>query len=161
MAARHATPCPCCNNLFVRHATHLASSARCKAFVDFLEAEDDDDLPELTPVDDDDIDEAYNLAEAKEVADGLATLKYERGFQRPDVDAAKAFAGTVGKRTSELAFGALQSLLRPGVQPAQVAAGKHCLPPPSLWSGSCTCSQSSTPPPPLPTTTTASIVLTW
>ena len=91
MAARHATPCPCCHNLFVRHAKHLASSARCKAFVDFLEAEDDDDLPELTPVDDDDIDEAYNLAEAKEVADGLATLKYERGFQRPDVDAAKAF----------------------------------------------------------------------
>lgn len=120
------TPCPCCRQLYIGHAKHLTQSVRCKEFVEALEAESDDDLPELVEADsDDDIQDEFELAENAPVAEALASLKYERGFQRPDVDAAKDLARVVGKRTSELAFDSLQSLLRPGVDPGDVAAGQR------------------------------------
>ena len=68
---------------------------------------------------------------AADVALGLAELKYERGFQRPDVDAAKKFAGVVGKRTHEMAFDRLKGLLRDDVDPADVFAGLCIFAPPA------------------------------
>ena len=121
---RVRTQCPCCHKLFENHASHQGQTPACKAYVEALF---DDDVPYRDPPSDDDDDivqTALDLAEAAEVAEGLASLKYERGFQRPDVDAAKAFAGVACKRTSELAYSHLQHLLRPDVNPADVAAGK-------------------------------------
>ena len=122
---RVRTQCPCCHKLFENHASHQGQAPACKAYVQAIE-DSDDDMPGLCEVesDDDDVQEALNYAEAAEVAEGLATLKYERGFQRPDVDAAKAFAGVACERTSKLAYSHLQHLLRPEVDPADVAAGE-------------------------------------
>ena len=61
------------------------------------------------------LDALLNDAAACDVADGLASLKYERGFKRPDVVAAKDFVAIVGKRTREIAFESLQGLLRADV----------------------------------------------
>ena len=123
---RVRTQCLCCHKLFENHEIHRARTPTCKAYVEaLLDADDDTPVWQAPESDDeDDVQAALDRSEAAEVAEGLATLKYERGFQRPDVDAAKAFAGVACKRTSELAYSHLQHLLRPGVDPADVAAGE-------------------------------------
>ena len=122
--ARARTSCPCCLKLFENHASHLAQTPACKALVEALEDSHDGMLVSQDSDEKDDVQASLDYAEAAEVADGLATLKYERGFQRPDVKAAKVFAGVACKRTSELAYSHLQHLLRPDVDPADVAAGE-------------------------------------
>lgn len=123
---RVRTSCPCCHKLFTNHEVHQGRKPACKAYVDALLDSDDGEPAGVLdqPESHDAVQAALDRAEAAEVAEGLATLKYERGFQRPDVDAAKAFVGVAIKRTSELAYSHLKHLLRPDVDQADMAAGE-------------------------------------
>mgnify|MGYP006879006733 FL=1 len=106
-------PCPCCGNLYANLAQHNRWSERCRARSLALEASDNEDTPAHES--DAALDALLDDAAACDIADGLASLKYERSFKRPDVVAAKDFAGIVGKRTREIAFESLQGLLRPDI----------------------------------------------
>ena len=112
--------CPRCGRGFYRLATHLAQSPECKELADALAAEENEPADEPN---ENFFDAFLEDSAACEVADGLASLKYERGFQRPDIEAAKAFAGVVGKRTRDNAFPSLQGLLQPGVDRRAFDAG--------------------------------------
>ena len=105
-------PCPTCGKLRSNLAQHYRWHERCRAASLALEASDDEDVPVQESGA---LDALLNNAAACDVADGLASLKYDRGFKRPDVVAAKDFSAIVGKRTREIAFESLQGLLRPDV----------------------------------------------
>ena len=63
-----------------------------------------------------------DAAVSSEVALSVAGLKYERGFHRPDVNAAKEFAAVMCKRSREMSYDVLKHLLQPGVKSADVIA---------------------------------------
>ena len=126
--ARHdaGERCPSCKRVFARLRTHLAADQECQARVDATERDNQENRPPENGV----LDSFLEDADACEVADGLTDLKYERGFQRPDIEAAKQFAGIVAKRARAIAFTAMQGLLRPDVDRVTFEAGElpACLP---------------------------------
>lgn len=103
------TQCPGCGKLYANVESHYTQRPACKAVA---YCEDADDSEGEQPAEEQEITEVLESflddAAACDVADGLAELKYERGFQAPDVAAAKRFAGVVGKRTRDHAFKLLQ-----------------------------------------------------
>ena len=113
-------PCPTCGRMRHNLGQHYRWSERCRAAARALEASDEEEAPGHEP---DALDALLDDAAACDVADGLASLKYERGFKRPDVDAAKTFAGVVAKRTRQIAFESLQGLLPPDVTRGEFDAG--------------------------------------
>lgn len=125
MSSDRTEACPCCKRTFARLATHLgaASAATCKQFVADHARDESDSGVESARSDDEESAELEALLQdeaACQVADGLAHLQYERGFQRPDIEAAKNFAEVVAKRTRQNAFGELKDLLRSGVERSDV-----------------------------------------
>lgn len=116
----NSEPCPCCGAWFKRLQTHLAVNPTCRAFSEDLE-NDGSETGKVSVRGD--LDAFLESSDACEVADGLAKLKYEHGFQRPDIGAAKKFSQVVGKRARESAYSAMQDLLRPGVDRATFEAG--------------------------------------
>ena len=104
-------PCPWCGRRYTNLGQHYRWSERCHAASLALEASDEEDSVKEQG----ELEALLDDAAACDVADGLASLKYEHGFNRPDVVAAKSFANTVGKRTRECAFESLQGVLRPDV----------------------------------------------
>ena len=115
------TICAGCGLAFANHENHRRKSG-CAPAVSLALCEEVDDDPTTGCAQDDFLVGVLDDAAAADVAMGLAGLKYERGFQRPDVEVAKSFAGVVGKRTREVAFGKLKGLLKDGVEPADVIA---------------------------------------
>jgi hypothetical protein len=105
--------CPRCARSFARLETHL-TSGKC---IGGLASEPVEDCKESAVQQQDGglLDAFLEDAAACKVADKLSSLRYERGFQRPDIEAAKDLAKVVGKRTRDGAFTTLQGLLRPDV----------------------------------------------
>jgi hypothetical protein len=106
-------------------ATHLSASsaATCKQYVAELNLDESDEELKSARCNDGELGELEELLQddaARQVANALAHLRYERGFQRPDVQAAKAFAKVVAKRTRQDAFHELKDLLRSGVERSDV-----------------------------------------
>ena len=118
---RHRTRCNGCGRFFAYHEHHRRKSGCSGGGVALCEDVDESEEP-TGFTQDDFLAGAPDDSAASEVALGLAELKYERGFQRPDVEAAKRFAGVVGKRTRGMAFDCMKGLLKDGVQPADVIA---------------------------------------
>lgn len=116
------TICTGCGLFFANHDNHRRRS-NCVPAGALVLCEDADEDPSTGCPQDDFLTGMPDDAAAADVAMGLAGLTYERGFQRPDVEAAKVFAGVVGKRTREVAFDKLKGLLKEGIEPADVSAG--------------------------------------
>ena len=114
--------CTYCSHSFANIELHRRKDVRCGRLAALDVAQECEDNSPAEP-EEDGLSTIIDQDAAADVADGLAHLKYERGFQRPDVQAAKDFAGVVGKRSRELAFDSLQGLLQPDVSPADVEAG--------------------------------------
>ena len=115
---RPRTTCRGCGRHFSNHDNHRRRSG-CKGGVPLdVDAEDADEAESLF-VDD--------VAVSSEVALSVAGLKYERGFHRPDVNAAKEFAAVICKRSRELAYDALRHILQPSATPVDVVAALETL----------------------------------
>ena len=117
-AARPRTQCAGCKGWFSNHDNHLRQSG---CVGGGLAQECDEQPAEATP--DEDFLCGVDDAAVGDMAFALASLKYDRGMRRPDIEAAKGLSDAAGKRTREMAFGHLQQLLRPGVDQADVIAG--------------------------------------
>lgn len=113
------TACAGCGAFFINHGAHRRSG-KCA----WLSAPEEDELPPPLTLNDSFDDELQDLIDisAPDVPHALASLRYEHGFQRPDVEAAKGYAHVVGKRARELTYERLQHLLQPGVNKAEVEA---------------------------------------
>ena len=117
-------PCPHCKRFFGSLAHHFSKSPACKAHGDGLICQPVETGPEEEKEkENDELLSLLNDANACDVAHSLASLKFERNFQRPDIDAAKRLAGVAALRTRTAAFPVLQPLLRDDVNRADFEAG--------------------------------------